>query len=629
MAGYIGSKASVVSSGVERKKTYNITGSTTSLTGLNYTVGKVHVYQNGVRLLDGTDYTATNGTSITLTVAAQSGDNVVVVSQASFQLSESYTSTEADAEFVTKAGDSMTGNLSFGDNDKAIFGAGSDLEIYHDGSASYIEEKGTGSLYIKGTQLRMQATDGTTYLEANDGGALILKHNGATKFETTSTGIDVTGTVTGSTGIITGVNHGNFTPVTSGTTGARISANGNGMLRLASGGVDKMYVLDSGRVGIGTSSPSASLHISKSDDARLVLTDTGDSCTFMVRSDGANTSIGTDTAHPVRFMTNNSERMRIDSSGQVGIGTSSPAYKFEVSDGSRTAIINPNSSLDGIFIGTKESKPLVLGTGDAERMRIDSSGVVRIGGQTGTLKLGNDANYFADIEWEYNNNELAFSTNSGANFTFNSGGTERMRIDSNGGLALSYTGVPDGNQDAIYLRGDSGTRYFSRSSTASRHQLWFYNPNGAVGRISTSGSSTSFVTTSDYRLKENVVDLTGASARVNQLNPSRFNFIADADTTIDGFLAHEVADVVPEAISGTKDAMMDEEYEVTPAVEATYDEDGNELTAAVEAVMGTRSVPDYQGIDQSKLVPLLTAALQEALAEITSLKTRVQALEDV
>ena len=88
MAGYIGSKASVVSSGVERKKTYSITGSTTSLTGLNYTVGKVHVFQNGVRLLDGTDYTATNGTSITLTVAAQSGDNVVVVSQASFQLSE-------------------------------------------------------------------------------------------------------------------------------------------------------------------------------------------------------------------------------------------------------------------------------------------------------------------------------------------------------------------------------------------------------------------------------------------------------------------------------------------------------------------------------------------------------------
>ena len=88
MAGYIGSKASVVSSGAERKKTFTITGATTSLTGLNYTVGKVHVFQNGVRLVDGTDYTATNGTTITLTVAAQSGDNVVVISQASFQVAD-------------------------------------------------------------------------------------------------------------------------------------------------------------------------------------------------------------------------------------------------------------------------------------------------------------------------------------------------------------------------------------------------------------------------------------------------------------------------------------------------------------------------------------------------------------
>jgi hypothetical protein len=102
MAGYIGSKASVVSSGAERKKTYSITGSTTSLTGLNYTVGKVHVFQNGVRLVDGTDYTATNGTTITLTVAAQSGDNVVVISQASFQV----------ADALLTSGGTMTGDLT-------------------------------------------------------------------------------------------------------------------------------------------------------------------------------------------------------------------------------------------------------------------------------------------------------------------------------------------------------------------------------------------------------------------------------------------------------------------------------------------------------------------------------------
>jgi hypothetical protein len=106
-----------------------------------------------------------------------------------------------------------------------------------------------------------------------------------------------------------------------------------------------------------------------------------------------------------------------------------------------------------------------------------------------------------------------------------------------------------------------------------------------------------FNTSSDYRLKENVVAMTGATDRLKQLNPSRFNFIADADTTVDGFLAHEVQAVVPEAITGTKDAV---------------DADGN---------------PVYQGIDQSKLVPLLTAALQEALTKIDALEARITALE--
>jgi hypothetical protein len=88
MAGYIGSKASVVSSGAEHKKLFNITTTTTSLTGLVYTPTLVHVFHNGVRLVDGTDYTATTGTSITLTVAAENGDQVAVISYATFQTSD-------------------------------------------------------------------------------------------------------------------------------------------------------------------------------------------------------------------------------------------------------------------------------------------------------------------------------------------------------------------------------------------------------------------------------------------------------------------------------------------------------------------------------------------------------------
>ena len=119
-----------------------------------------------------------------------------------------------------------------------------------------------------------------------------------------------------------------------------------------------------------------------------------------------------------------------------------------------------------------------------------------------------------------------------------------------------------------------------------------------MGDISVNSSATAYNTSSDHRLKENVVDLTGATTRLKQLEPKRFNFIADADTTVDGFLAHEVQSVVPEAITGTHNEV---------------DDDGN---------------PVYQGIDQSKLVPLLTAALQEALTKIDALEARITALEE-
>lgn len=120
-----------------------------------------------------------------------------------------------------------------------------------------------------------------------------------------------------------------------------------------------------------------------------------------------------------------------------------------------------------------------------------------------------------------------------------------------------------------------------------------------VGQITTTTTSTSYVTSSDYRLKENVVSLSGAIARLNQLPVHRFNFIIDPDKTVDGFLAHEAQAVVPESVVGAKDAV---------------DEDGN---------------PIYQGIDQSKLVPLLTAALKEAIAKIEVLETKVAALEAI
>ena len=195
-------------------------------------------------------------------------------------------------------------------------------------------------------------------------------------------------------------------------------------------------------------------------------------------------------------------------------------------------------------------------------------------------------------------------------------GSEALRLDSSGnllvGAAASESGIPK-----AFIEYSSQSQYglelHDNSIGTNATQIAFYKQTALKGSITSNSSSTSFNTSSDYRLKTDAQPMTGASARVLALNPVNFEWIADG-TRVDGFLAHEAQAVVPEAVTGTKDAMMDEKYEVTPAV---VDADGNETTPAV---MGTRSVPDMQGIDQSKMVPLLVAALQEALARITALE---------
>ena len=217
---------------------------------------------------------------------------------------------------------------------------------------------------------------------------------------------------------------------------------------------------------------------------------------------------------------------------------------------------------------------------------------------------------------------------SGYSISFRNNGGERMRINSDGGIDL---GSSSGGGVSVLpsYSGGAALLYWNRTNTtAVTTALRFDNQGIARGTITYNNSSTSYNTSSDYRLKTDAQPMTGASARVQALNPVNFEWIVDG-TRVDGFLAHEAQAVVPEAVSGTQDGMRDEEYEVTAAVEATFDDDGNELTAPVDAVMGTRSVPDYQGIDQSKLVPLLTAALQEALTKIDDMETRLAALEAV
>lgn len=155
-----------------------------------------------------------------------------------------------------------------------------------------------------------------------------------------------------------------------------------------------------------------------------------------------------------------------------------------------------------------------------------------------------------------------------------------------------FQGTGSGGQSILAITGNGATSYidFVYGSVSGGYS--------ATGQITTNGSTTTYGTSSDYRLKENVAEIAGAVARVKQLNPVRFSWINNpAVGTVDGFLAHEVQAVVPEAIIGEKDA-VNADGSIKP-----------------------------QGIDQAKLVPLLTAALQEAITRIETLEAKVAALE--
>jgi len=280
-------------------------------------------------------------------------------------------------------------------------------------------------------------------------------------------------------------------------------------------------------------------------------------------------SFGTDT---VNLVTGGSTRATVDSSGGLGIGTTSPATKLHVS-GAGTQVIRfeeTGSSVIGkVFVTTSK---------------------VGIAAQS--------------------NHALSFEANN----------DEKARIDSSGNLLIGCTTA---NARGLTLNpqgsGSSPTAIFSKNNDGNANAIAFINAGSVIGTISYDTTSTAYNTSSDYRLKENVVPLTGAADRLNQLQVRRFNFIADPDTTVDGFIAHEAQAVVPECVTGTQDEVevWKEGEELPDGVSVgdnKLDEDGN-------------TIPVYQGIDQSKLVPLLTAALQEALAKIETLETRLTALE--
>ena len=262
-------------------------------------------------------------------------------------------------------------------------------------------------------------------------------------------------------------------------------------------------------------------------------------------------------------------------SGNVGVGTSSPSNKLHVAGSTR---------ISGVSSG---SAALLIPSGD---ITFDTA--------SAASAIGN----YGDSSSEMRISTRGFTTfRTGA--TDGTNGSERARITSSGDVLVAKTS-PDNNTIGVQIEAlgavgacRSGEISFIANRKTSDGSTFSFRREGTqVGSISVTGSSTAYNTSSDYRLKENIAPMTGALAVVGQLKPCTYTWKADGSSG-QGFIAHELAEVVPEAVLGEKDAV---------------DAKGN---------------PEYQGIDTSFLVATLTCAIQELKAELDTVKTELATLK--
>jgi hypothetical protein len=439
---------------------------------------------------------------------------------------------------------------------------------------------------------------------------------------------------------------------TTSNTALNLSADTTGILQLASNGTTTALTIDtSQRVGIGLTNPSTPLDVYGAINVRSGYNvQWGTNANYIA----ANTSL-------MQFGVNGSERMRIDSSGNVGIGVTPNAwgsgYKtIQLTDGvvfcegGANTYVGNNWFNDGAnkYIATGAAAlyeqgggvhawyTAASGTGGtavtfSERMRIDSAGNVGIGTSSPTDTAGFsralDLNGASGAAYYARTNGSATNFTAFGNFgvdgyisnraagilSFNNNGSERMRVTSGGnflvgttaditsgstGIARSCFDSGSGqNGMKIKVNDDNYATIITTGSGTNHYAMYMNNSSGTnVGSIYCSSTATTYNTGSDYRLKENIAPMTGALAKVQQLKPCVYTWKADGSTG-EGFIAHELQEIVPVCVNGEKDAV---------------DKNGK---------------PIYQGVDYSKLVTTLTAAIKEQQAMIEELKAEVQALK--
>jgi hypothetical protein len=556
--------------------------------------------------------------------------------------------------------------IKLADTKELVLGSGNDLKIHHSGSHSFISQEGVGALKIKGDDIRFEDAGGTEALRIDDVGRLLIGRtsalassaerltidDGMAMFRRSSTNAaalyirneDSTADTRQPYLIFTdgGGNRGGF-GVQYNQSSLWIS--GQNGIAFRTGGTapsttERVRITSAGNVGIGTDNTGYKLELhgatgssSLKIGSRITNSDYGIAFGYFDESAGKH-GFGIDRKH-AGTLTTNAFIVRADT-GNVGINSTAPRGKLDIGFAGAANYITFGSDSDNpkveFFRSTGGSPShyateiqqvlgdFVLSTASAanlgshsysEKLRVTSTGKLKITGTTnGELNIkagsgsGNDIISFENSGGTQRGN-ITYDTDNNFLF-FNVSQSERTRIDQNGTLSHGTTtdNPGDANTNTGFAIRANGKYFFSCASDGGHinrnnagYVLHARYGGGHKGGVYVNSTNTSFQTSSDYRLKENVVNLDGAITRVKQLTPRRFNFIVEPNDTIDGFIAHEAATVVPEAVTGT------------------YNE------------VDSNGDPVYQGIDNGKLVPLLTAALQEAIAKIETLEAAVTALQ--
>jgi len=516
---------------------------------------------------------------------------------------------------TTSTGVDVTGNATFADNGKAIFGASSDLQIYHDGSNSYIREFGAGDLKIQAINVQIENSSGVKMFRGVSGGEAILYHNNALKLATTATGIDVTGTAVTDGLTVDGESalNSNVT-IKSTATGASAGPYLN-IFRDSSSPADNDF---GGIIQFnGKNSAGQTVAYSTIVSRLIDVTDGTEDSRLDLQSivAGTNRSIMQYENGLIQFNAAGQDiDFKVHSDNRTNalfVDAAADAVKFDAivlhdsDNGNQQFIITRQGSSDQSGRMYVDDAAFVFNSTQDEAA--GASFVFRSSNATVTnqnlLELVPNAEAIfnqdsADVDFrvESNNYDSAFFVDGGAD-DIRMGGNHTAPWGQTSGLGTFQYKIAE---HSAQIATDSATGFanlylnkFNISSDDTR-MIAFYADGSAVGTIQGSTSGITYNTTSDRRLKDNIEPIADATDKLMSMKPVTHTWIANPEApSVHGFIAQEMQEVVPEAVSG---------------------EDGGE---------------EMMSMDYGRITPVLVAALQEATNEIKALKKRVSELEAI